>query len=217
MYGVDAWAHTLALQNGMRTIAVLAGGVDCIVPPTHKRLYEQILENKGLIISEYDGNIAPLKWSYPKRNRIVAGLSKAALIAEAALHSGSLITAELSHKFGRKVFTIPGSIFSRYSRGCLYLLNSYGEGVYSAGSINSFYNLPDYVGINQRSPNSIDANSLGDSTLGTKLVEYLKNTPSSIDELLPVLRVSTQELNKAVTLEILSGNIMENGGRYYAY
>src|SRR3989344_2475337 len=135
MYGIDAAAHKAALRVGGRTIAVMPCGIDLIHPEYQQDLYAEILKNKGLIISEYEGNFAPTLWTYPQRNRIAAGLSKAALIIEAGEKSGSLITANLAKKYKRKVFVIPGPITSENSKGIMQLIKEGAEAVSSAEDI----------------------------------------------------------------------------------
>jgi len=102
MYGGDEAAHRATIEAGGITIAVMPCGIDMIHPEYQEELYNKILENKGLIVSEFEGKFPPADWTYPRRNRIVAGLSKAVLIVEAGLNSGTLITAELAKKFGFK-------------------------------------------------------------------------------------------------------------------
>lgn len=135
MTGIDYWAHKLALEMGMRTIAVMPCGISAIHPLKHHDLYMAILESHNIIMSEYSGYISPRKWHYVKRNRIIAGLSSATLVVEASLHSGSLITADFCNKYNRNVLVIPGSIFSDKSSGCNRLLNSYGIAVSSSEDI----------------------------------------------------------------------------------
>ena len=103
MFGGDEAAHSSAVRCGGRTIAVMPCGIDVIFPPQNKKLYEEILENNGLIISEYEGNFKPVNYSFVQRDRLVAGLAKAVFVTEAALGSGSLITANYAKKFGRKI------------------------------------------------------------------------------------------------------------------
>ena len=95
MYGIDATAHKAALEAGGRTIAVMPCGIDLIHPEYQEDLYKEILENNGLIISEFPGLFPPALWTYPRRNRIVAGLSRATMVVEAGEKSGALITAGL--------------------------------------------------------------------------------------------------------------------------
>ena len=122
MYGIDAISHRAALTAGGRTIAVMPCGANIIHPAYQKKLYNDFLKNKGLIISEFDDDFPPDIWTYPKRNRIVAGLSKTALIIEAGAKSGTLITANYAKQYERKVFAVPGPITSSNSVGIVQLL-----------------------------------------------------------------------------------------------
>lgn len=119
-HGIDAAAHRGALQAGPEhgsTIAVLGTGADIIYPASHRSLAEDILSADGLILSELELGRPALAAHFPKRNRIVAGLSLGVVVVEAALKSGSLITARLAVDMGREVFAIPGSIHSPLARG----------------------------------------------------------------------------------------------------
>ncbi len=107
--GVDAVAHWTALKNGGKTVAVLGAGVDVIYPRENTHLYNSILEAGGLIISEVAPGRTVQKEMFPARNRIISGLSEAVVVTEAALKSGSLITARLALEQGREVFAVPGS------------------------------------------------------------------------------------------------------------
>jgi len=135
MYGGDAVAHQTAVKVKGRTIAVMPCGVDRISPEDQEELYNEIIENNGMIISEYEGNMAPALWTYPRRNRIVAGLSKAVLVIEAGEKSGSLITANLAKKFKRKIFAVPGPITSSVSIGTNMLIKEGAEMVTEARDI----------------------------------------------------------------------------------
>ncbi len=119
--GIDTASHKGALKAG-RTVAVLGCGVDVAYPAENKRLLQEIPERGGVVLSEYGPGTNPLPIFFPARNRIISGLSKGTLVVEAARHSGSLITAELSLSEGRDVFAIPGSIYSTTSQGCNHLI-----------------------------------------------------------------------------------------------
>ena len=119
--GVDGAAHDGALLGGGQTIAVVGTGLDRVYPKKHLALAHRITAN-GLIISEFPIGTPPLHANFPKRNRIISGLSVGTLVVEAALKSGSLITARLASEQGKDVFAIPGSIHSQQSRGCHYLI-----------------------------------------------------------------------------------------------
>ncbi len=141
MYGGDACAHQAAIKASGRTIAVMPCGIEIIHPEYQIDLYYSILKNNGLIISEYEGKTAPALWTYPKRNRIIAGLSKAVLIVEAGLQSGTLITAEYAKKFNRKIFVVPGPITSPVSLGTAKLLKEGATLVTSAQDVLDYYDL----------------------------------------------------------------------------
>ena len=117
-HGVDGAAHQGALEVGGFTVAVLGHGLDRIYPTSHRSLAERILQNGGALVSEYPPGVAPLPHHFPRRNRIIAGLSLGTLVVEAAPKSGSLITARLAMDAGRDVFVVPGT-FDRpeYSGG----------------------------------------------------------------------------------------------------
>ncbi len=118
--GIDGAAHAAALQRGS-TWAVLGCGLDQIYPPRHRNLAARIRE-QGLLISEHAPGEPPLPANFPVRNRIIAGLSQGCLVVEAALRSGSLITARLASEAGREVFALPGPIRSLQAQGCHQLI-----------------------------------------------------------------------------------------------
>ncbi len=122
-YGVDIYAHKLALKHQLQTIAVLAHGLDRIYPAVHKKYAEQMLENGGLLTDFWSGT-NPDRENFVKRNRIVAGISQATIVIESAEKGGSLITADIANSYNRDVFAIPGRITDAYSRGCNQLIKT---------------------------------------------------------------------------------------------
>lgn len=124
--GIDGAAHTGALAGGAGTIAVVGTGLDRVYPRAHRELAHQIAE-RGLVVSEFELGTEPLAANFPQRNRIIAGLSLGTLVVEAALESGSLITARFAVEAGREVFAVPGSIHSPQSRGCHALIKQGGK------------------------------------------------------------------------------------------
>jgi DNA processing protein len=114
--GIDAVAHRAALQSGGRTVAVLACGLDIVYPPEHARLAREIVE-RGALVSEQPLGSKPRGDFFPRRNRIMSGMSLGVLVVEGDLKSGALITADQANDQGREVFAVPGSIFSAQSRG----------------------------------------------------------------------------------------------------
>ncbi|MEK6750477.1 MAG: DNA-processing protein DprA [Pseudomonadota bacterium] len=120
--GVDAAAHQGALAARGATVAIMGTGPDDIYPKKNLTLAADIVAHGGAIVSEYPTGVGPHKENFPRRNRIIAGLSLGTLVVEAAQHSGSLITARLATEYGREVFALPGSIHNPLARGCHELI-----------------------------------------------------------------------------------------------
>ena len=119
--GIDTAAHMSILQSGGKTIAVIGTGLDVYYPRSNKRLQDYIGQHH-LLLSEYGPGEEPLKYHFPARNRIIAGLCRGVIVAEAKMRSGSLITCERAMEEGRDVFAIPGSILDGRSDGCHHLV-----------------------------------------------------------------------------------------------
>ena len=117
--GIDSIAHRAALKNNLPTIAVPGSGLslDVLHPQSHTRLAEEIIEKGGTLLNEFDSEFKATQWSFPQRNRIMAGMSHATLVIEAEKKSGTLITARLATEYNRDVLALPGSIFNTTSQG----------------------------------------------------------------------------------------------------
>ena len=122
-FGIDTIAHKAALKNNLQTIGVLAHGLDRIYPAQNKTLAKQMIEHGGLL-TEFISHTNPDKQNFPKRNRIVAGISDAVIIMETGKKGGSLITAELGNNYNKDVFAIPGRVNDSKSEGCNYLIKN---------------------------------------------------------------------------------------------
>ncbi len=133
--GVDAAAHRGALDAGGQTIAVMGTGPDRIYPAANRELAHAIVDGAGALVSEFPPGTAPKAGHFPRRNRIISGLSLGVLVVEAALKSGSLITARLAMEQGREVFAIPGSIHNPLARGCHRLLRDGAKLVESGADV----------------------------------------------------------------------------------
>ncbi|MGB3201424.1 MAG: DNA-processing protein DprA [Nodosilinea sp.] len=120
--GVDRYAHQQTLDSRGLTIAVLGTGVDQVYPSVNRDLYDRIAHH-GLLLSEHPNGTPPERAHFPRRNRIIAGLSRAVVVTEAPARSGALITAQLANDYGRDVFAVPGSLDNLNSEGCLELIN----------------------------------------------------------------------------------------------
>ncbi|MBX2808293.1 MAG: DNA-processing protein DprA [Cellvibrionaceae bacterium] len=120
--GVDGVAHRGALDAGQQTIAVMGTGIDLVYPRRHRQLADDILQQQGVLVTEFAPTTGPNAANFPRRNRIISGLSLGVLVIEAALKSGSLITARCALEQNREVFSLPGSIHNTQSKGCHALI-----------------------------------------------------------------------------------------------
>jgi DNA processing protein len=122
-YGIDIAAHKAALKYGLKTIAVFAHGLDRVYPSAHATIAKEMLK-KGGLVSEFLSGTNSDRQNFPKRNRIVAGLSDATIVIESAAKGGSLITADIANSYNREVFAVPGSPAELQAKGCNYLIKS---------------------------------------------------------------------------------------------
>ncbi len=122
-YGIDTFAHKYALSNDLHTVGVVAHGLHKIYPAQNKNLAKEMIKNGG-IITEFRSDMEPCPGIFPKRNRIIAGLSDAVIVVEAAKKGGALITAEIANSYNREVFAVPGNLKEIRSEGCNYLIRA---------------------------------------------------------------------------------------------
>jgi DNA processing protein len=216
MYGGDEAAHSAAVKCGGKTIAVMPCGIDLIFPPGQKELYQKILDNNGLIISEYEPGFKPTNYSFVQRDRIVAGLSKAVLVTEAALESGSLITASYAKKFGKKIFAVPGPITSEVSKGTNKLIKEGAEPIAEAKQILDFFKiLPSAQKASAFVKTSADNLAGNCDTLENKIIEQLRREPLKADEMARLFSVPIAKLGTSLSLMQLKGFINQDNGKYY--
>ena len=216
--GIDTAAHEGALSTG--TVAVLAGGADDIYPPENARLYEKIKEN-GVIVSEMPVGQKPQAQHFPRRNRIISGLSRGVVVVEAADGSGSLITARLALEQGREVFAVPGSPLDPRAKGTNRLLREGAALVESADDVLDV--LKPLLSGTFREPadnapvwRQTDAFETTDDHVRRAVVELLGPSPVSVDE---IVRQSgaraSAVLGVLLELEVAGRLHREPGGRVY--
>ena len=140
--GIDARAHKGAVSEEGKTIAIVATGLDSVYPQRHKKLFKEIIENGGAIVSEFPPQTPPRAGHFPKRNRIISGMSAGVVVVEAKIKSGSLITAKSALEQNREVFAVPGSVYSEQSQGCHYLIQQGAKLVTCCADI--LEELPDF-------------------------------------------------------------------------
>jgi DNA processing protein len=127
-YGIDATAHRAALSADIKTIAIIASGLDIIYPTQNTQLYNEILEKNGVIFTEYPLKTEPQRYSFPQRNRIVVGMSKGTFVVEAQKKSGAMISANLTLDYNRELMCMPGNVLNPNTEGIYYLIKN-GAGI----------------------------------------------------------------------------------------
>jgi DNA processing protein len=205
--GIDAAAHEGGLDGPGSTVAVVGTGLDRVYPARHRELAHRIAE-RGVLLSEFAPGMPPLAENFPQRNRIIAGLARGTLVVEAALQSGSLITARLAAEAGREVFAVPGSIHSPLSRGCHLLIRQGAKLVERAEDL-----LEELEPAIARAPAA--AAAAADSGSGDPLLEALGDDPVTLDALSARTGFSAQALSaRLLELELEDRVARLPGGLY---
>ncbi len=202
--GIDSIAHKTALECGLPTIAIPGSGLgkDVLYPRTHRELAERIVSSDGALISEFENTFRATPWSFPRRNRIMAGMSHATLVIEAEQKSGTLITSKLATEYNRDVFTVPGSIFSRTSEGPHMLIRLGAIPVTKSGDILEIFNLEE-----KTSPMHSDL------TEEERFVVELLTSPMTRDELVRKSKLETWKINSILSAMEIKGLIIESMGQ----
>lgn len=214
--GIDAAAHEGGLDAGAGTIAVCGTGLDQIYPKSNRKLAERILA-EGLLVSEFPPGTPPLAANFPRRNRIVSGLSLGTLVVEAAWRSGSLITARLASEQGREVFAIPGSIHNPLSKGCHRLIRDGAKLVESATDVIEELGPLAGVQANEYEPDteSIQATQEAIDPEYRRLLETIGHDPTPMDVIVARTGMSTDVVSSMLLILELQGKVeAAPGGRY---
>ena len=202
--GIDALVARETMHAGGRTAAVLGHGLSKIYPQENARLAEEIVENGGLYLSEFPLDAIPGKFTFPARNRIIAGLSLGTVVLEAPLGSGALITADLSLDYGREVFVVPGQIFDPNYAGCHQML---GKG--HAKLVGSVADILAELGVVARevSQVSYDPKSPAESAL----LKVLTTMPQTSDDLMERSGLPAAQVASTLTMMELAGAVKQAG------
>lgn len=205
-YGIDAEAHKAALRHGLSTVAVPGSGLDwnVLYPKANQHLAREILQAGGALLSEEKPDARTMDYMFPKRNRIMVGLSHATLIIEAKEKSGSLITAKLATEYNRELLVVPGSIFSESSKGTHQFLKLGAPAATEPADILRALGLAEAV--------PLSPNERADLSPKEARVLELIASPISRDELIRALELSTSEANVLLSAMEIKGLIVENLG-----
>lgn len=203
--GIDAVAHCAALETDLKTIAVPGSGLDdsVLYPRTNRLLAKDILNSGGALLSEFEPTFKATPYSFPQRNRIMAGMSHATLVIEAGERSGTLITARLAMEYNREVLTVPSSIFSRLSYGPHMLIR---EG---ATPITSSDDILEVFGIEKEKSRKQNTKNLSKDE--KRVLQFLEH-PITRDELLNTLGLPIKDANVLLSSMELKGLIIEKLG-----
>lgn len=213
--GIDGASHKGALDGLAGSVAVVANGLDSIYPSQHTQLARQIAA-QGCLVSETPVGIAPHKGLFPKRNRIISGLSIGTLVVEAATNSGSLITARLAMEQGRELFAIPGSIHNPLSRGCHSLIRQGAKLVETTDDI--LEELITLVNLaSSRHTSGHNELSAATATLDSsyqRLLKCMDFEPIAIDELVTRSNMTAAEIASMLLILELQGQVVSENGRF---
>ncbi len=211
-YGVDAIAHQATIDAGGKTLAVLGCGIDIIAPPSNARLYRDIVDGHGAIISEMPLGLRPNKGLFPARNRIVSGLSLGVVVTEGADDSGALITARNAGEQGREVFAVPGPITSAYSRGPLKLLKN------GAKLVENVEDIIEELGIKSAGKMGTTHGTTkltGDTKEEQKILDILADGRVYIDQLVRVSGLTVGVVSATLSILEMKGMVRDFGEKEY--
>lgn len=218
--GIDSLSHEAALRNNLYTLAIPGGGLsdEVIYPATHKPLAHKILAAGGGLLSEYALDFRATDWSFPQRNRLVAGISRATLLIEAAAKSGTLITARMTVDYNRELLVVPGSIFSKTSVGVHQFLKLGATPVTCAKDILEVLGIAEKSAGETRPFGAAIGSTLGVPHLPLSLDEVaiisLLDEPRHRDELIRLLDMSTAEAGQLLMMMELAGHITSHDNIY---
>lgn len=207
--GIDTVAHKSALEAGLKTIGVIASGFDYCYPTANKQLYKDIEASGGAIVTEYWPTFGPLAFRFPQRNRIVSGLSYGSLIAEAALKSGAMITANLTLEQGRELMCIPGALNNPNTAGIYKLLQD------GASMIVKAEDITNALGWSLDKTVQVKTNDFSLSGAEERVFESIAIEPRTFDEIVNLSGLNFEELMSVLTMLELKGIIKQTDGEKY--
>ncbi len=208
--GIDAVAHKAALDAGGRTIAVIASGLDNITPVSNRKLAEEFIrEDQGVVVTEFPLGHQPQRHDFAVRNRIISGLSKAVVVVEGEIKSGTLLTASHAAQQGRQVFTVPGQITSPMSGASNYLLKNGAHMAVSIGDV--LEELDMQLQVNKEEVEKI----MPADEVEELLVNIITNEPLHLDEIVRQSEIDTPEVTAKLTMMEIKGLVKNLGSGVY--
>ncbi len=206
--GIDSVAHRAAIKNNINTIAVLGSGIDVIYPKENYRLYHEILDNGGCIISEFPLETPPLSRNFPMRNRIISGMCELLVVTEGGEKSGTLITVGAALEQGKNIIVVPGSIFSSESKGTNKLIK---DGAYVYTDIEDVLNLLNIsrVSIDNKNITTVK------SKLEERIYQVIDDNPIHIDKIIKLVDVDINRLYKLLFELQVKEEILCLSGNFY--
>jgi len=221
--GIDSSAHKTTLDNNGCTIAVLGTGLDSnsLYPPANKNLAGRIINNGGLLLSEFPPGTQPLKQNFPQRNRIISGLSQATLVIEAKIKSGSLITADYALDQNREVLAVPGNIFSEYSSGTNNLIKLGAKAILKPEDILEVFKIDIGISkdIKEKRNNKIISKIVLENETERLIYDIIKRANEraekiTTDEIIKLSQLDTSVINSTLSILELRGIAKSDGISY---
>jgi len=211
--GVDTAAHKGALRGGGRTTGVLGCGIDKVYPPENRKLFDEAAA-QGCLISEFPLGTSPLAENFPRRNRIISGLSRGVLVVEAAENSGSLITAQFALEHGRDVFAVPGNISFATSKGSNRLIKQGAKLVDCVEDI--LEELPGYFAGSDNTVGCISSRCFSLTPKEAAIYELLIRSPMHIDDIITQTELTAGEVSSMLLHLELKGAVTPMPGTHYS-
>ena len=206
--GIDTIAHKKAIQMGLKTLVFPGSGLsdEAMYPKTNVRLMREVVDSGGCLISEFEPDFKATQWSFPMRNRLMAGISKAVLVIEAEEKSGTLITARLTTEYNRDLLVVPGSVFSPNSKGTNRLLHQ------GATPITCAEDVLEALGFEKPKDEDKQAKLFEDSSPEEKNILKLLREPIPRDDLIRQIKLPIGQINSLLCVMEIKGLIKEEYG-----
>ena len=208
-YGVDCIAHSVCLEEKGSTIAVLGSGFDNVYPSAHTDLFNKIIKNNGLVVSEYRPEIKPVGYHFPNRNRVIVGISNGVLITEATEKSGTMYTKDFAIDSGTELMAIPGNIDSSLSSGCNKIIKEFPSSVIT--SVEDIYEVYDF----KNEKRMVEEQYYQFNFEEQLILAVMQENEVHYDEILVKTKLASKQLNITLTNLQLKGLVKKMPGNIY--